>query len=152
MRISDWSSDVCSSDLVADAGKPDQHWQVDPRDHLYIGLAHQRNGEVGRRSAEHVGEQDHTLAAVDPCGGGRYVGPARLHVVIRADTDRLHPFLRANNMFHGGDELHRQTSMRHQNQADHRLSAPEESRGCWPSTMSSRSEEHTSELQSLMRI
>src|SRR3546814_5794918 len=82
MRISDWSSDVCSSDLV------------DPRDHLYIGLAHQRNGEVGRRSAEHVGEQDHTLAAVDPCGGGRYVGPARLHVVIRADTDRLHPFLR----------------------------------------------------------
>src|SRR3546814_10688240 len=93
MRISDWSSDVCSSDLVADAGKPDQHWQVDPRDHLYIGLAHQRNGEVGRRSAEHAGEQDHTLAAVDPCGGGRYVGPARLHVVIWAHTDRLHPFL-----------------------------------------------------------
>src|SRR3546814_6291975 len=73
MRISDWSSDVCSSDLVADVvvGPAEQH-RIDAlldqaADHRRLGAGKaeaagergQRVAAVGiRRRAEVVGEQD----------------------------------------------------------------------------------------------
>src|SRR3546814_3691009 len=104
MRISDWSSDVCSSDLFDDAR------------HLAIAFAqliarqHEDNGPYGRAGERR--DQEWTKGhPADPCG--------------------------------------------HRNQGpDSRDHAPEQNR---PTTVASnqrstRSEEHTSELQSLMRI
>src|SRR5579859_7878397 len=54
---------------AAHAGELDQHRQVQAGDHLGLGLLHDRDGQVGRRAAEHVGEQDDAGAAVDALAG-----------------------------------------------------------------------------------
>src|SRR3546814_1077192 len=124
MRISDWSSDVCSSDLLADeagrqrnAGQRQQHRGQDRReirtapeqaaiivDRIGIAFSHRTGTE--RDDAERADRGDDV---------GQQVSPDRL--------DRKRP---------AGDQRHHAiTEMR-----DRRI----------------RSEEHTSELQSLMRI
>src|SRR3546814_4536979 len=102
MRISDWSSDVCSSDLVSASGY--YAWRNRPESARSI--ANRRLlGDVRRLHAEHR---------------GRYGSP-RMHAALRASLCA---------------SLRRSIRLSH-------------------STFSSllvRSEEHTSELQSLMRI
>ena len=91
-----WATQVASGLARAHAGQLDQHGQVEAGDHLGVGLLHHRDGEVGGRAAEHVGQQDHALAVVDrlrrPCRMSR---AAPLHVVVRADADGAHGRLRA---------------------------------------------------------
>src|SRR3546814_13817466 len=53
MRISDWSSDVCSSDLVVDAGEHDERGRRLER----VGRRQQqRNGERGADARENADE------------------------------------------------------------------------------------------------
>src|SRR3546814_9418224 len=98
MRISDWSSDVCSSDLLA----------VADRRHAADGKAGLGAHKVGVGALQPFAEQAPDRLLVDPVGAARHHqhGAARL---AGAEDERL------------GDLRH-------------------------------RSEEHTSELQSLMRI
>src|SRR3546814_10357401 len=112
MRISDWSSDVCSSDLHGqrraqsqfERNRPQQHSQ---RKHAQrqIELAHDRSPGAGKRRSE----QTHSKKQPE------FVGIAP----------------RAKQRHHAGAQFGRGK----QRQATH-----------------ARSEEHTSELQSLMRI
>src|SRR3546814_9594173 len=103
MRISDWSSDVCSSDLLAVARRNDGELVAD------TGGTSVRRVDVGCDLL--VGKESHILVAM---GFAREYGP-RLHLGI-GDHDVLPPPV--------------------------------------PGFISRarRSEEHTSELQSLMRI
>ena len=50
---------------LAQAGELDQHRQVDAGDDLDLGAVHDRDGQVGRRAAEHVGQQHGALAGID---------------------------------------------------------------------------------------
>src|SRR3546814_8356863 len=98
MRISDWSSDVCSSDLEE---------------------VKRSGGDVDRHF--HPAGEEHRL----------FARPIRTqNLVLRQRPDKLAPVARAQKREH-----------RRRTEA-----------ACKPGTHCSRSEEHTSELQSLMRI
>src|SRR3546814_5601630 len=105
MRISDWSSDVCSSDLIEDVAR--------------IGFA-------ARRSAE----QQRHLAIGD-----------RLLRQIVIDNDGVHAVV-AEKLAHGAAGIGREELER----SRFRCGGGNDDR------IFHRSEEHTSELQSLMRI
>src|SRR3546814_20699139 len=78
MRISDWSSDVCSSDLYA------------PIDHQTLA-----SYVIGLRAAEHRDQRTKILCIAEPAGGdGRFLDPSRKLDVI-AGAARLH-LLRAS--------------------------------------------------------
>ncbi len=49
----------------AHAGQLDQHRQIGAGKHFYVTIIHGRNGQVGRRAAEHVGDNDDAVAGVD---------------------------------------------------------------------------------------
>lgn len=65
-----------------------------------MGLLHHRNGQVGGRAAEHIGQQDHPVAVVHGGGGIDDVAPTTLHVVFGADADGRDPALRADHVLH----------------------------------------------------
>src|SRR3546814_5059183 len=116
MRISDWSSDVCSSDLVADVGWRGAKWD---RDRKYPEKQIADRFPVRRGSLLGIGDREALLwihGAVD---------------------------LNQRTHFQGGKSTPQPIKLvRH---AGH---------GGWEDTARAalRSEEHTSELQSLMRI
>src|SRR3546814_1339210 len=136
MRISDWSSDVCSSDLGAYRGRGrgqgivERHvrrWRTDPPgDQHSVGPA-DPSGEGARpcdrhcaRASRHAG---HAAGMGGDAGGkGRHSGAARAARLVK------HPLLLANALA---------------------LMAPA---ALLEGAYGFRSEEHTSELQSLMRI
>src|SRR3546814_2513105 len=104
MRISDWSSDVCSSDLAIAAVIPTRNSLAQPRDPL------------GNRIAVRIGSLRRLDQFVDNMLGSRPIGVAHGHV-----DNVFAPPARRHFQFAGNVEY-------------------------------VRSEEHTSELQSLMRI
>src|SRR3546814_7101551 len=110
MRISDWSSDVCSSDLPLLAAQRTQAQRWHPADY---GQAHTVFNRDARRSAptHRGGLQDHRTIGKGQLLGDDLDAGARLA------------------------DISRRISLCHQ-----------------PARLSGRSEEHTSELQSLMRI
>src|SRR3546814_10060310 len=125
MRISDWSSDVCSSDLVGDehrhvAGVGDEEGPVVDLDRV-VGDAEQ-HGKDQRHAA--LGEE---------------TAPARLQ--RRADLGREILESGSGRGGIGGGKAHRWFLKRRNGRAPRR-----------PPAGMNRSEEHTSELQSLMRI
>src|SRR3546814_1124457 len=117
MRNSDWSSDVCSSDLRADVGAP------------------------GVRQAAAGGHRERVIAARHRCGAEPVEEVERVRQrqlrrrVARADPVELRdePLLEAV------------ADHRRVQRLAHPVGGPEEGAAL-------RSEEHTSELQSLMRI
>src|SRR3546814_9984542 len=119
MRISDWSSDVCSSDLRG-IGEHDDIGQAGVVEHL----------DRDRR-ARHLHQAEDTLLHPRAAAGGE---------------DDIGAFV-GDRGFYAGDERladrepHRSAHEREILDADDRLAA-----------LDRRSEEHTSELQSLMRI
>src|SRR3546814_1153744 len=125
MRISDWSSDVCSSDLVPVAGGGDL--QTDR-----LPLAGEAGGHRDRRVPAQVGEhrerRGHGATRRWPlgCEGGHGGGGREEHVHLLEEGRCVEGQLLARSDRTG--ELR------------HRVG------------LSLRSEEHTSELQSLMRI
>src|SRR6266403_1180853 len=78
-----------------------------------------RNGEVGRRAAEHVGQQDDAVALINRGDAIENIAPALLHVVFGADTDGGDFLLRAHDMFECSDEFHRQSTLGDENQSKH---------------------------------
>src|SRR3546814_4100193 len=107
MRISDWSSDVCSSDLLADGGVELHRHRLQVRQIRVENLAVEDEADI----AQCRFGQAETGFALDGHGGGDRDGRSRLAVDPEVEADR------------------RQFLERY-----------------------IRSEEHTSELQSLMRI
>jgi len=99
---------------VARALEPDEHRQIDPGDDLDILAFHQADGEVRRGAAEQVGQDDHALALVARLDGVGDVLAPRFHVIVRLDADTGDRLLRADDMFHGRDELGRESAMGHQ--------------------------------------
>src|SRR3546814_2438471 len=118
MRISDWSSDVCSSDLEVAEGNPHDDAQGDPESEIAFKGGH--GFSSGRRDAVAV-FVDHRLAIFLDEGSALRRQQVQ-HLLGR--TAQPHPF-RAHH-----DRTVDQDGMLHHG----------------------RSEEHTSELQSLMRI
>src|SRR3546814_4365303 len=112
MRISDWSSDVCSSDLQQAAHQDQRH---DDRGSLVIDVV-----RLGGQQLRGEGDQ-HRIAV----GSGGADGLQRVHIRRAAQE--------------GGKALDREPPTR-----------PEHHAACQHEV--ERSEEHTSELQSLMRI
>src|SRR3546814_5973779 len=132
MRISDWSSDVCSSDLgvgVREALRGDQHQPVEPH-----GLERPR----GRADVARVlGADQHDADAVG--GGGIEV---HVQMVNCAAGPEPAPFF----------SLPIPACARSCPRCNNPLSMSWSRRRAPAATSCCRSEEHTSELQSLMRI
>lgn len=105
--------------LAPDAGKLHQHRQIDTGDHLDIRPFHGRDGEVGRRAAEHVGEDHHALAGIDPGERRQHVAPPHVEIVVRPDRDRLDLLLRSDHVLKRGTEFVREPAMRDDDDADH---------------------------------
>src|SRR3546814_5177403 len=108
MRISDWSSDVCSSDLFIDAGLADEG--PDPRDAIVVPLRRSRARAVALlhlHAAEFQDVKQHVPRPIRSCL--KKTGPGESSLIRIATT-----------AISGARRI--------------------------------RSEEHTSELQSLMRI
>src|SRR3546814_9018284 len=121
MRISDWSSDVCSSDLLAQVMAGDESG-AEPAQHDGAGQHRQRDlrGESGEfEPAAVAGGQLRQRFAQRVAGGGQ-----------QAKRDRA-----------GADAVPR--TQVQERPADESVGGAEQLQ---------RSEEHTSELQSLMRI
>src|SRR3546814_8584642 len=113
MRISDWSSDVCSSDLPDDRG-----------DHpAAVDIADQHHGHIGGAREAHV--RDVALAQIDLGGRSRALDDDDVALAAQ-------PMIAFENLGH-------QRAARFAEIAAAQCAAH-------------RSEEHTSELQSLMRI
>ncbi len=74
--------------LVADRGELDQHRQVHAGHDLDARAIHRRDGEIGRRAAEHVGQDDHARARIDLAHGIHDLGAPLLDIVLGADADR----------------------------------------------------------------
>ncbi|GMB83336.1 hypothetical protein NN6n1_41190 [Shinella zoogloeoides] len=62
------------------------------------------------------------MALVGPVDGLQDVLAALVHVVLRADADRLYGLLRTDNMFKGMTEFLRQLAMGDKHQSDHQQS------------------------------
>src|SRR3546814_8989159 len=120
MRISDWSSDVCSSDLVVGAAVDDEHRPV--RDLRRVGDGSQL-AELAGPGIE-VGWEVAVLDQADLAG------------VLQQPSGVGGPVVEVGRCAQSGDT------------ADRRV----ERRGAHGERAAGRSEEHTSELQSLMRI
>src|SRR3546814_8000576 len=114
MRISDWSSDVCSSDLIAELGPA-----VVPHAFEFIG----EHGLLVEHQADRVGQLD--FATGTALRALQQLEDARCQDVAADDGEIARRILRLRLLDHLLDFRHHGTG---------------------------RSEEHTSELQSLMRI
>jgi hypothetical protein len=101
------------------AGELDQHRQVDTRDDLYPGAVHDRDCEVRRGAAEHVGQQYGAVTGVDCGNRPQDVLPALFHVVIRPNADGGNLRLRADDVLERGNEFRCEPPMGHQNHTDH---------------------------------
>src|SRR3546814_5490651 len=143
MRISDWSSDVCSSDLPVDVG---------------IGGSSDLDGECtvadyGQPDVQALGHQ--FLQQCRECARG-YLGKIVLHDLPSAHGEPLRPC--GNEAL--GDRLADDASMLFREGLQlSRVAADDRGRDLKAITRCqgelahlARSEEHTSELQSLMRI
>src|SRR3546814_4903515 len=122
MRISDWSSDVCSSDLII---------EVDRISRL--------------ESQPFETEHHHEIAAIERNHIGRHM----------AGIGKIAPGLRFSGQNPPGRLARRQLGGGASHARNPCASSPRPAaanRNCRPTSRGSRSEEHTSELQSLMRI
>src|SRR3546814_6804645 len=126
MRISDWSSDVCSSDLAADDVERGIGEAVAERHPVFVAVA---ADEYFHPSAQGI---DHADADAVQATGKRVVLAAELAAGMQPGQDQLD----AGDAFFGVDIDRHAAAI-----VDH-----------FATTVGERSEEHTSELQSLMRI
>src|SRR3546814_1670904 len=133
MRISDWSSDVCSSDLVDGVGEvPWGHAPVVAQEGLELGGAELGAGSVGGAQQLHQADQPARLVAHP---GGQAAPSVGVDLQTRFGQMGLHP-LADLAPGRGVDQLAAHLGERR----GQGLRDPP------------RSEAHTSELQSLMRL
>src|SRR3546814_4381444 len=120
MRISDWSSDVCSSDLVETSGNSPA-WLLDKLKNAGCTVIHKVPAIRYALSAERLGVDAITVISGEAGGHtGQYMNGQIVQGPLAADAPKC-PLVLGGGM---GDGRH----------------------------LISRSEEHTSEIQSLMRI
>ena len=105
--------------LVADLGELDQHRQVDAGEHLDLRPAHHGNREVGRRAAEHVGEDSDAVAGVDALDRLDDVLAALFDVIVGTDGHGLDLLLRADHMLERRAEFDGEPPVRNENETDH---------------------------------
>ena len=105
--------------LVAHFGELDQHRQIDAGQHFDLGPAHHRDGKIGGRAAEHVGQDGDAVAAVDAPHRFDDVLAALFDVVVGADGDGLDLALRSNHVLQGGAELNSQPPVGHKHKTNH---------------------------------
>src|SRR3954454_19781764 len=105
--------------VAADAGELDQHRQVDAGQNLDSAALHDRNGQIGGRAPEHVGQDHDTLAGVHLADRPDDLLAALGDVVVRPDGDSLDLALRADDMLQSGSQLVGQTPMRHEHDSNH---------------------------------
>src|SRR3546814_2550238 len=130
MRISDWSSDVCSSDL---------------RRHPAQALVHPQTREIGLGSQPGLARADH-----QPRKFGVRAGGVRQRRRLRPVADRGNDLGVVVAL--GVAEVALVAYVLHAEQAQGRCGGIEFAVGVGELAVEDRSEEHTSELQSLMRI
>src|SRR3546814_3716588 len=143
MRISDWSSDVCSSDLVEfiKAGYSVRDIELGRPKHIFyhvgdlvVEVAEQKDPETGYPVAQTINDQPHFAFGTTAEGLLKFADHLRRHG-IPFDGPRSHRGMSAASVYFrdvDGNNLEVSTWE----------DVPEEH----------RSEEHTSELQSLIRI
>ena len=83
---------------LAHAGELDEDRQVDAGDHLDVRLVHDRDGEIGRRAAEHVGQHDDAVARIGAMDGIDDLSAAHGGIVIRPDGNGLELRLRSHHV------------------------------------------------------
>src|SRR6476646_5296417 len=105
--------------FAAYAGELDQHWQIDAGDHLDIRPLHGRDGEIGRRAAEHVGQHHDAVAAVDAGERREHVGAPFVEIIVRPDGNGLKLLLRSDHMLERGTKFMREPAMGDDDDADH---------------------------------
>jgi hypothetical protein len=89
-----------------------------------VAAAHHRNGKIGGRAAEHVGQDDDAMAIVGTGNRFENILPPLIHVVLGADADRLDEFLRTDDMLDRMTKLFSQLAMRDKHKSDHDTTAP----------------------------
>src|SRR3546814_3633919 len=129
MRISDWSSDVCSSDLIAFQGLPARICWVGLGDRHRIGLKFNEMVASGELKAPIVIGRDHL-------DSGSVASPNRETEAMKDGSDAVSDWPLLNALLNTASGA-TWVSLHH---------------GGGVGMGYSRSEEHTSELQSLMRI
>src|SRR2546428_11131089 len=105
--------------LPAHRAELDEDRHVDPGHHLGAGLARDREAQVGRRVAQHVGEDDRAGAAIDP---GHRAGDALADRVGGAAVGRrpaLQAFERTPDALENPHHLLRQASVSDHDDSDH---------------------------------
>src|SRR3546814_2344519 len=133
MRISDWSSDVCSSDLSrdhADAGEPEAIGPADPLTQIADEDRAERGADVDAHVEDRIGRVAAQIGqAIELADHHRDIGLQK----TRADDDEreCEP-----------EDVDRRIGLFHRRIGDALVALERHE----------RSEEHTSELQSLMRI
>src|SRR3546814_13456147 len=103
MRISDWSSDVCSSDL-----------------HLRAPRLEQADREVGWGAAEQVGQHDDAATLADAANRVGDLLTPHLHTVVGAAADGRDRALRADDMLHSGHHFLGESAMVDENHSEQR--------------------------------
>ena len=120
-RPASWAAATASASGHSSAhfGELDQHRQIDAGENLDFRPAHHRNREIGRRAAEHVGQDGNAVAAVDAFDRLDDVLAALLDVIVGADRHRLDLALRTHDMLQGRAELDGQPPVGHQHKTNH---------------------------------
>ena len=89
-----------------------------------LALIHDRDRQVGRRAAEHVGEQHDAVALLGAGDAVEDLGPTLLHVVVRADADGGDVDLPPDDVLERRDQLLAEPSVGDDDQTDHGVTAP----------------------------
>ena len=84
---------------------------------------HHGDGQIGRRAAEHVGEERDSLTGIHPCDGGDDVAAALFHIILGSDIDCLDVGLGSDHMFQCRAKFGRKPPMGHKDDTDHREAA-----------------------------
>ena len=115
LRPASWAIAMASGKrpLLAHLGKLDQHGKIDACEHFHLRAAHAGDRKVGRRAAEHVGEDRDAVAAIDAVDRFDDVASTQIGVVLGTDRDCFNLFLWAHDMFERRLELVGKAPMGH---------------------------------------
>ena len=92
-------------------GQLNQHRQINACDHFDLGAVHNRDRQIRRRAAEHIGEHDDAGAGFDLFGFADDFGTALFHIVVGTDAHRSDRILRADHMFQRRYQFNREAAM-----------------------------------------
>src|SRR6266576_6398059 len=80
----------------------DQHGKIDSCEHVHIWTAHAGNSKVGRRAAEHVGENGNAVTAIDAIHRFSDRPSTQIRVIVGSNCDGFHLLLAAHELWTSG--------------------------------------------------